>query len=208
MERKERLNMPCKDIVRLMHNYLDNETTKAEEMQLRAHMATCQDCKQHFHELKRTIAFVQSLSHTKAPEGFTDRVMAALPKEKKKVNWFEQMKRHPLLVAASVFVVLMAGSIMSVWTEGQSRFEFSAPQSQNVKVDEEKHTVIVPAGKTVEGDIVVRNGNIKVDGEVKGNVIAIDGEVYMASTSHISGEVQEIHQALEWVWYNIKKVFN
>ncbi|GEN35613.1 anti-sigma factor family protein [Aneurinibacillus danicus] len=200
--------MRCQDNVRLMHRYLDEEANKEEEMQLRAHIATCQDCKRHFQELKKTIAFVQSLSHTKAPEGFTERVMAALPKEKRKISFFDRIKRHPLLVAASLFIVLMAGSMMSFWTEGQQRFEFSAPQTQNVKVDEEHHMVIVPAGKTVQGDIVVRNGNIKVDGDVRGNVVAIDGEVYAASTAHISGEVQEIHQAVEWVWYNLKKVFN
>lgn len=200
--------MHCKDIVRLMHHYLDEEVTKEEEMQIRSHIATCQDCKRHFQELKRTIAFVQSLSHTKAPEGFTNRVMAALPKERRKVSFFDRIKRHPLLVAASLFVVLMAGSMMSFWTEGQERFEFSAPQAQNIKVDEDRHMVIVPAGRTVEGDIVVRNGSIQVDGDVKGNVVAIDGEVYTASTAHISGEVEEIHEALEWVWYNLKKVFN
>ncbi|MBN6187540.1 anti-sigma factor [Aneurinibacillus sp. BA2021] len=200
--------MPCQDHVRLMHRYLDQEATKEEEMRLRAHIATCQDCKKHLQELKKTIAFVQSLSHTKAPEGFTERVMASLPKKKKKVSFFERVKRHPLLVAASLFVVLMAGSFMSFWTEGQERFEFSAPQSQNVRVDEEHHMIIVPTGRTVEGDIVVRNGDIRVDGEVKGNVVAIDGKVYAASTAHITGEVQEIHEAVEWVWYNLKKVFN
>ncbi|MFT9850065.1 zf-HC2 domain-containing protein [Aneurinibacillus sp. REN35] len=200
--------MACQDHVRLMHHYLDEEATKEEEMQLRAHIATCQDCKRHLQEIKKTIAFVQSLSHTKAPEGFTERVMASLPKKKNKVSFFDRIKRHPLLVAASLFVVLMAGSMMSFWTEGQGRFEFSAPQSQSVRVDEDRHMVIVPTGKTVEGDIVVRNGNIQIDGEVKGNVVAIDGEIYAASTAHITGEVQEIHEAVEWVWYNLKKVFN
>jgi anti-sigma factor RsiW len=200
--------MDCRDTVRLMHRYLDEEATNAEEKELRVHIAACQDCRRHFQELKKTIALVQSLSHTKAPDGFTERVMAALPEKRRKVSFFERVKRHPLMVAASLFIVLMAGSTMSFWTEGQHRFEFSAPHSQGIKVDEDRHMVVVPAGKTVDGDIVVRNGNIQVDGEVKGNVVAIDGEVYMASTSHISGEVEEIHQALEWVWYNTKKVFN
>lgn len=200
--------MACQDHVRLMHRYLDEEAKKEEEMQLRAHIATCQDCKRHLQEIKKTIAFVQSLSHTKAPEGFTERVMASLPKKKKKVSFFDRIKRHPLLVAASLFVVLMAGSMMSFWTEGQGRFEFSAPQSQSVRVDEDRHMVIVPTGKTVEGDIIVRNGNIQIDGEVKGNVVAIDGEIYAASTAHVTGEVQEIHEAVEWAWYNLKKVFN
>ncbi|BAU26057.1 anti-sigma factor RsiW [Aneurinibacillus soli] len=200
--------MDCRYFVRLMHQYLDCDATKEEEMQLRVHLASCQACKQHFQELKRTLVFVQSLSHTRAPEGFTERVMSALPQERRRTRWTQQFKRHPLLVAASLFIVLMAGSTMSAWTQGAGRFEMSAAQAQNLQVDESKHTVIVPAGKTVEGDIVVRNGNIRVDGEVKGNVVAIDGQVYMASTSHISGEVEEIHEVLEWVWYSVKKVFN
>lgn len=200
--------MDCRHFVRLMHQYLDHDTTKEEEMQLRTHLASCPACKQHFYELKRTIVFVQSMSHIRAPEGFTERVMAALPRERRKNRWLTRFKRHPFLVAASLFVALMAGSMMSAWTQGQGRFEMSASQTQNLQVDESHHMVIVPAGKTVEGDIVVRNGSIRVDGEVKGNVVAIDGEVYMASTSHISGEVEEVHQALEWVWYNAKRVFN
>jgi anti-sigma factor RsiW len=196
----------CKEISHLIHRFLDQEASREEEAMLRSHIADCAACKQHFYELKKSIAFVQSLSHTKAPIGFTNSVMSKLPKEKRRVSWQSGLKRHPFLVAASLFVVLMAGSIMSTWSQGQGRFEFSAPHSQHLKVDEAKHTVIVPAGQTIEGDIVVRNGNIEVDGEVKGNVVAIDGEVYMASTAHISGDTQEINKALEWIWYNTKRI--
>ena len=46
----------------------------------------------------------------------------------------------------------------------------------------EGQTVIVPNGEVVKGDIVVKNGDIVVEGEVDGNVTVINGQ-YMASYS-------------------------
>ncbi|WCK54805.1 zf-HC2 domain-containing protein [Aneurinibacillus sp. Ricciae_BoGa-3] len=196
--------MTCKEAVCLIHLYLDGGMAKNEEERLGRHLAHCEACSQHIHELKKTAAFVRGLSQAKAPEGFTEKVIARLPRQRTKLSWQRQLKNHPFLVAATLFVVLMAGSMMSAWTHGQGQFEFSAPRMQHLTVDENHHTVIVPAGQVVNGDIVVRNGKIRVDGDVNGNVIAIDGQVLQASTAHISGEVQEINKALEWVWYTVK----
>lgn len=200
--------MTCKEATYAVRDHLDGELSREEEELLRQHLASCEACKQHLHELKKSVVFVRSLSFTKAPEGFTDRVMMCLPKRKKKLNGLDHMKNHPFLVAASLFVVLMTGSTMSTWMHGQGKFEFSAPAQQHLEVDEAHHTVIVPVGQVVEGDIVVRNGKIQVDGDVNGNVVVIDGKVLQASTAHISGEVQEINKVVEWVWYNTKSVAN
>ncbi|WP_027416728.1 zf-HC2 domain-containing protein [Aneurinibacillus terranovensis] len=200
--------MTCKEATYLLHDYLDRELGPGEEDRLREHLVSCTACKQHLHELKKSIALMRGLSYLKAPEGFTDHVMLRVPKRKKKLSWRDQMKNHPFLVAASLFIILMASSMMSSWVHGQGKFELSAPWTQHLKIDEPHHLVIVPAGQIVQGDIVVRNGQIKVNGDVNGNVVAIDGKVLQASTAHISGEVEEINKVLEWMWYNIKSVAN
>lgn len=203
--------MTCHEMNYLIHGHLDGDLTLEQESLLRDHIQTCPECKQNLREFKKSMALVQSLSHTHAPEGFTERVMAALPPEqrkKRKLDWKKHLLQHPFLVAASLFILLMTGSMFSTWSQGRDQFQVSAPQKQNLIIDQATHTVIVPKGQKVQGDIEVRNGNINVEGDVTGNVVAINGDVVRASTAHISGEVEEIHVVLEWIWYNTKKVIN
>lgn len=135
--------------------------------------------------------------------------MAALPPKKpkkRKMDWKKFLFKQPFLVAASLFILFMTGSMFSTWSQGRDQFQVSAPQQQHLVIDEANHTVIVPRGHKVEGNIEVRNGTINVEGEVTGNVVAINGDIVRASTAHISGEVEEIHVVLQWIWYNTKKI--
>jgi anti-sigma factor RsiW len=201
--------MTCRDMKELIHGHLDGDLTEEQETLLSGHLQSCPDCKQHLRELEKSMAFIQSLSHTYAPEGFTERVMAALPPEKlkkRKIDWKKGLLKYPFLVAASLFILLMTGSMFTAWTEGQDQFQVSAPHKQYLIIDEANNTVIVPKGQKVEGNIEVRNGTINVEGEVTGNVVVINGDIVRASTAHISGEVEEIHAILHWIWYNTKKI--
>jgi anti-sigma factor RsiW len=191
------------EIIELIHEYLDDELDMEQEMKLREHLQTCKECASLFNEYNKTIALVQSTSNIQAPENFTDRIMASLPKEKKKVTVQRWLQKHPLIAAASLFIVLMMGSFFSTWSENR---EFSVSNQQNLVV--KNHTVIVPKGKVVKGDVVVRNGKLKIEGEVQGNVTVINGEKYMASAGRVTGNIEEINQAFDWIWYYIKKTGN
>jgi cytoskeletal protein CcmA (bactofilin family) len=69
----------------------------------------------------------------------------------------------------------------------------------------ENNTVTVPEGETVEGDVTVKGGTINIEGKVEGNVTVINGE-YMASAGQVTGEVEEINEAFEWIWYQMKSL--
>ncbi|MDT8862772.1 anti-sigma factor [Alkalihalobacillus sp. MEB130] len=186
----------------LIQKVVDCEATEEEKKQLDAHLTTCASCKQHLHELKKVIAFVQSSSHIEAPAGFTEGVMAKLPERKRVSNWKQWTRKHPILVSAAVFFLLMFASLASVWNAGNEQVAVTG--SGNIQIDQASGKVIVPEGEVIQGDLVVRNGLLQVDGEVQGNVLLVNSEAYYASVGHVSGEVQELNQALEWVWYNIK----
>ncbi|WP_148347990.1 anti-sigma factor family protein [Bacillus rubiinfantis] len=196
----------CPDhIVELMHQYLDEEINSEEEQILRAHLQSCKECETIFNELKKTVAFVKSISSMQAPADFTVNVLARLPKEKKKVLLARMMRNHPLLSAASLFVVLMMGSLFSTWNQDR---EFSVSKQENLVV--ENNTVIVPKGEVVKGDVVVRNGKLKIEGEIQGNVTVIHGEVihgekYLASAGHVTGEIDEVNEMFDWIWYQMKR---
>jgi anti-sigma factor RsiW len=197
-ERVRALSCPS-EIIEYMHEYLDEEISAEHEKILREHLQTCKECQTHFHELKKTVALVQSTSHIKAPSNFTANVMERLPKEKKKVGVQRWFRHHPLLTAASLFFLLMAGSLFSTWNDHQ----FSVSKQPNLKV--ENNTVIVPRGEVVKGDVVVKNGTLKIEGEVQGNVTVINGKQYLASAGHVTGEIKEVNEVYEWIWFQIKK---
>ncbi|WHY86508.1 anti-sigma factor [Neobacillus novalis] len=187
-------------IIELMHEYLDEEIEPDKEQILREHLQTCKECETIFNELKKTIAFVKSISHMQAPANFTANVLSRLPKEKKKVWMGRWLKNHPMLVAASLFFLLMLGSIFSTWNQDQ---EFSVTKQKNLVV--KNNTVIVPKGETVKGDVIVRNGKLEIEGEIKGNVTVINGEKYLASAGHVTGQIEEVNEVFDWVWYHMKR---
>lgn len=194
--------MKCPEkIIDYMHDYLDDDISVEHEHILREHLSKCEECKTHFHQLKKTIALVQSTSHIKAPENFTANVMAKLPKNEKKRRW--KLKHwfmsHPVLTAVSLFLVLMGGSVVTAWSGEQ---EFSVSKQPNLIVNND--TVIVPEGEVVKGDVVVKNGTLKIEGEVDGNVTVINGEHYTASAGKVTGNIEEINEIFEWIWYHVK----
>jgi len=188
-------------IVDYMHEYLDGDITREHEQQLKKHLQDCSTCTQHMHELSNTVAFVKSAAHITAPPHFEREVMKRLPKRKNSVgiqNWF---RRHPIIVAAAVFLLFMSASLVGSYQNN----EFSVTKQPNLLV--EGQTVIVPEGEVVKGDIVVRNGDLIIEGKVDGNVTVINGQ-YMASSAVVTGEIEEIDEMFEWLWYELKTIGN
>lgn len=191
--------MKCPEYIAYMHEYLDEEISAEHKKKLKEHLSECAECQTHFHELEKSVALVKSIAHIAAPDDFTSKVMAKLPKEKKKVGVQRWFRHHPLLTAASLFIVLMMGSIFSTWSGGE---DLSVSKQPNLVVQND--TVIVPEGEVVKGDVMVRNGSLRIEGQVDGNVTVINGEKYMASAGQVTGEIKEINAIFEWVWYHIK----
>jgi anti-sigma factor RsiW len=187
-------------IIELMHEYLDEEITPDQERLLREHLQSCKECEGIFNELKKTVAFVKSISTMQAPDDFTANVLSRLPKEKRTIWMQRWLKNHPLLAAASLFIILMMGSVFSTWNQDR---EFSVSKQKNLVV--KNNTVIVPKGETVKGDVIVRNGKLKIEGEVQGDVTVINGEKYLASAGHVTGQIDEVNEVFDWIWYHIKK---
>ncbi len=188
-------------IVDYMHEYFDGDISREHEQELKKHLQMCSDCQQHMHQLSDTIAFVKSAAHITAPPHFEEQVMKRLPKGKNRVGVQKWFRRHPIIVAAAVFFLFMSATLLSSYPND----EFSVTKQPNLIVDGQ--TVIVPEGEVVKGDIVVKNGDIVIEGQVEGNVTVINGE-YMASTAVVTGQIKEIDETFEWLWYEMKDLAN
>lgn len=202
--------MNCKpEAIKLMHTYLDGDLTKEDESHLLSHLKSCAECQSHFHELKRTITSIQHADYIDVPKNFTANVMDRLPKEKRSTKYVHWLKTHPIITGAAILFIFMFSGVFTMWNQDE-KLVVSKQDNLVIKGD----TVIVPEGVTVEGDLLVKNGKLKIEGTVDGNVtlvksILLDNKSkvdgIMASAGEISGEMKQVDEAIEWIWFNIKK---
>lgn len=192
--------MDCKDALPLMHEYLDRDLHGLDASQLKEHLLQCPECHSLFKELERTDTLVRSLAPTTVPNNLSERIMASLPPVKRRNAWTQWVRRHPAGSVAAVFLAVMFGSFMSMWNQGHELM-VKGNDLQNVIIQGD--TVIVPKGQTVAGNLVVQSGKLKVEGDVTGNLVVIDGTLNLASTAHISGQVTQVNEAVSWIWYKI-----
>jgi len=200
--------MDCRESIVLIHEYLDGDLDEWANQQLQDHLRTCASCRTHLLELQKVIAFVQSASHIHVPADFTARVLAKLPAPSRANRLSGWLRNHPFLVAAAVFLFLMAGSLTASWFEQDDTLQVSSSSLDKLRIDKARNVVVVPSGVTVDGDLIVRNGSVEVQGEVRGNVVAIEGKVFLASTAQVAGNAESIEAIFEWIWYELKNIGN
>lgn len=195
--------MNCEEALPLMHECLDGSADGAEAAELKRHLLQCPECNRVFRELEMTEALVKSTPRIAAPSDLTDRIMQSLPVRPKRDSWLNWIKRHPAVSVASVFLFVMLGSFLSMWTQDQ---ELTVKGNNLDQLVIEDGTVYLPKGHRVEGNLMVRGGNVQIDGELNGNLVVVDGSYHTASTANISGKIYSINQAAEWLVYQVKEI--
>jgi len=135
--------------------------------------------------------------------------MANLPKKKKngpKVKRF--LKKHPILVAAAVFFLMMSTAVFSTWNQNDG---IVVSGNGPFVINKETGVVTVPEGAVIEGDLMVRNGELELEGEVRGDILLLNSsfnkDSLYASPNQVTGEIEEVDQFLSWIWYNTKGFF-
>lgn len=197
--------MNCREALPLIHEFLDGDLDESDARQLKSHLEGCKACKQELQQYERVDALVKSLPAVKAPIGMTSRIIQKLPEPKRYRTWLQWVKRHPALSVASIFLLVMIGTFFSMWNE-DSELMIKGANLDNVVI--ENGTVYVPSGETLEGDLTVKNGKVQIDGEIKGNLIVIDGSYHMASTAKISGEIKVVDQVVDWIFFKANELLD
>lgn len=200
--------MNCQDAYPLMHEYLDGALDDDGKQLLNRHLTACSSCRNRFERLERTEAYLCMIAAETSPQvsgDFTERVMAALPAPGRMSRVMRWMRRHPAASVAALFALVMMSSFLSLWKE-EDQLVLKGADLDGVVV--EGNTVIVPAGTTIRGDLLVENGTLQVDGNVEGNLTVVDGSLYLASTARIAGQVTRVDQTIESFWFRIKQFFS
>ncbi|WP_308636553.1 anti-sigma factor family protein [Paenibacillus silvisoli] len=198
--------MNCNVAVMLMHDYLDDDLPHDDVAELKLHIDGCESCRARLEQLERTEALTHKLMDSpiamtpQQSAQLTDRIMSSLPVKRRRTGFASWIRRHPAVSVAAVFALVMFSSFLAMW---QQDSDLTVRGADLAEVVIEGDTVTVPEGAHVQGDLTVENGKANVLGEVEGDVTVISGSLYQASTAHISGEVKQIDQALDWFWYKV-----
>ncbi|MDQ0092086.1 anti-sigma factor RsiW [Paenibacillus anaericanus] len=199
--------MDCKQASSLMHDYLDDDSSTAQNIELKNHLQGCPSCHMQFKELEQTeMMLFATIKHStfSASDDLVDRILGKIPSQRKQQDWAKWIKRHPAITAAAVFLFVMLISMVSFW-DSDEQLVVKGVDLDQVIIN--GNTVTVPSGTTIAGNLTVENGKAEIYGEVQGNLTVIDGSYFQASTAKISGHVKSIDQALDWIWYRITNTF-
>lgn len=192
------MNACKKEIITYMHEYLDGDIQPNHEREMQQHLRECTDCQHHMNELQSVVRMLETLPTIQVPKGFVEGVMDKLPRTKINSGRGNWLRRHPFLIAVALFAIFMSGSLVSGYNENK---EFSVTNHPELIV--EGNTVTVPKTATVKGDVIVKNGDLVIEGKVEGDVTVVNGQ-YMASTANVTGQIDEVDETFEWIWYTIK----
>lgn len=199
--------MECKQAVPFMHDYLDGDLPSEQARELQSHLDACSECRVAFRRLEETemmlFAANRKTESVTLSDDMTDRIMSFLPEPKKHSPAWNWIRRHPALTAVAAFILIMVGTSIGFWNADT---QLVVKGSDLNRVQVEGNTVIVPEGTIVTGDLTVERGELKIYGDVEGNVTVIDGSAYQASTAHVAGQVKDINQAFDWVWYKLGNI--
>lgn len=199
--------MDCKQAVSFMHEYLDGELPSEQARELRSHLDACPDCRAAFRRLEETEMMLFAANRkdesVSLSDDMTDRIMSFLPQPKKHNPVWNWVRMHPALTSAAAALLIMLGTSIGFWNaDTQLVVKGNDLQSVQVKGD----VVIVPEGTKVSGDLTVERGKLEIYGDVEGNVTVIDGSAFQASTAHVAGQVKDINQAFDWIWYKLGNI--
>ncbi|GGE55685.1 anti-sigma-W factor RsiW [Pullulanibacillus camelliae] len=198
--------MACsKEMSELIQRALDQEANEGERHALMEHLDVCSDCCSHYNELKETIDLLTHLDQAPAPDYFTQKVIARLPDQKQDSKVLKWFKKHPIIIAAACFLIMMVGYIMSLWNDNSFKAEV---HGEGKLVYSDNNTVTVPKGETIKGDLVITDGKVRIEGRVDGDVVLIHSDSLMASAGHVSGKIENVNQILGWIWYHIQRFFS
>ncbi|MDF2557406.1 MAG: anti-sigma factor [Bacillales bacterium] len=193
---------PCSEVfVEKMHDYLDGDITHQEHEELFEHMKKCTCCEEYFSVLSESITFLEGPEVLEAPDNFTKKVMNNLP-NKNKSKFKDWVRKYPSVLAAAIFILMMGSALTTYVTEPN---QLSYTKNSQLKVA--NNTVIVPKGVTINEDIIVENGDLKIEGKVNGNITVINGKEYLASVGEVTGDIEEVNEFFNWIWYRIKSIF-
>jgi Putative zinc-finger len=140
--------MNCERVHELLDLRLDGVLADVEREELVAHLSECDPCRERFESLRQVVDLVREIPPVRAPEGFTDGVLAGLPGRVGKRGRIRTL----LPAAAAAALVLVFGALgfrQFLMPKPEPMTELAEGRSGDSRFDEEGLVVgdPMPAGE-------------------------------------------------------------
>lgn len=205
--------MTCKqNMSTAIHQYFDRELSYEEEMQLKHHLMDCPACQNQFQELKKVHESLSSIQEVEVPSDLKENIMSQLPKDSKPRKFTKLIRHHPFITAAAIFLVVLFTSSLTQYHNNDLLY-----LSQQDGVITDGNVVIIPEGETIEGDFIVRNAEVIINGYIEGNLTLINSQIINEDGiqnpltqiySHVSGEINEIDRYVSWIFFKLQSGYD
>ncbi len=194
--------MNCKQANPLIHDYLDAALEGPKLTELKQHLLDCPACREALDGLEQAEACLRVMPQPMASHDLGVRIMSALPKQPRATQFKRWLKRHPAISVAAVFIMVMMSSFLSLW-DSEHKLMVQGNDLEDIIIQGD--LVIIPEGRTVNGDLLIENGKLQVYGNIQGNLVVVDGSIFTASTASIAGQVTSVNEKIDRFWYKVKE---
>ena len=92
-----------------------------------------------------------------------------------------------LLIILIAFLMIFGFLIYTSSASAMPNAEVSPMKRKLIKY--ENSSITIDADEVIDGDIVIKNGSITIAGEIQGNIVAINSDIYLETKSKIFGHI-------------------
>lgn len=193
--------MECRDFKKLMHALLDDELNPDTRSKMEEHATACPECRKHYTNLGFVVQKLETADWQKAPAHFTENLVSVMQRQNmQRRNWRVPLVRWTGIAAAAIFVFGLG-----IWWAMPDHFSMTADPSNGLIVN--GNQVIVPEGQEHDGNLVIHNGDVVVEGKVKGDVVTLNGQIYKRAGADISGKTEEVNESFQILGYYLEKIW-
>jgi len=157
-------------------------------------LLSCASCAEYKQELECLQDALCCLSGIKAPPGFTEDLLAKLPKKATKTLPQQYLSPRIRFFGATAALMLLLGSPLYMLVEAPRPVVESTDNKAQFHIVD--NTVIIPEGTVVSGDIRVFNGHLKIAGQVRGSVHLVSSGYSLEDGGAVAGRVE----IATWSW--------
>jgi hypothetical protein len=142
--------MKCADIRQKVSEYIDGSISPEEKILIEGHLQSCEECKEYFADMRKTVEHVHNLKEIEPPAWLTQKVMAKIRSEVVPKKGILERLFCPLYIKLplqAAVAVLLAVTTLYV-------FKTMQPEMKSAYIpSEERRPLALPQGKDRTQDI-------------------------------------------------------
>ncbi len=112
MDEKRNLELTCKQVSRLISEYIDNELDEATAAAVASHIEHCDDCRRLYDEISAVCRAVSEAGEVQVPDGLHERIMNSVRTQKRAARRRRTITYLGIGVAAMLCISVMSSTLI------------------------------------------------------------------------------------------------